>query len=109
MKVACLLITHLRTKVEVRRHPDLKSTPAVIVGRSKGRSMVVDSTPYTSGVSPGMTLEEALSIRSGDSRPRSRRASLPQGVRSGSRLTAGDQRSGGGIGAGDGLCPAGRP
>ena len=63
MKVACLLITHLRTKVEVRRHPDLKSTPAVIVGRSKGRSMVVDSTPYTSNVAPGMTLEEALSIR----------------------------------------------
>ena len=63
MKVACLLITHLRTKVEMRRHPDLKSTPAVIVGRSKGRSMVVDSTPYTSGVAPGMTLEEALSIR----------------------------------------------
>ena len=32
--------------------------------------MVVDSTPSASGVSPGMTLEEALSIRSGDSRPR---------------------------------------
>ena len=63
MKVACLLITHLRAKVEMRRHPDLKSTPAVIVGRSKGRSMVVDSTPYTSGVATGMTLEEALSIR----------------------------------------------
>ena len=63
MKVACLLITHLRTKVEMRRHPDLKSSPAVIVGRSKGRSMVVDSTPYTSGVATGMTLEEALSIR----------------------------------------------
>ena len=63
MKVACLLITHLRTKVEMRRHPDLKSSPAVIVGRSKGRSMVVDSTPSATGVSPGMTLEEALSIR----------------------------------------------
>ena len=63
MKVACLLITHLRTKVEMRRHPDLKSSPAVIVGRSKGRSMVVDSTPYTSGIAAGMTLEEALSIR----------------------------------------------
>ena len=46
----------------MRRHPDLKSTPAVIMGRSKGRSMVVDSTPYTSSVAPGMTLEEALSI-----------------------------------------------
>ena len=63
MKVACLLITHLRTKVEMRRHPNLKNTAAIIVGRSKRRSIVVDSTPYTSGVSPGMTLEEALSIR----------------------------------------------
>ena len=63
MKVACLLITHLRAKVEMRRHPNLKNTAAIIVGRSKRRSIVVDSTPYTSGVSPGMTLEEALSIR----------------------------------------------
>ena len=63
MKVACLLITHLRTKVEMRRHPNLKSTSAVIVERSKGRSMVVNSTPSASGVSPGITLEEALSIR----------------------------------------------
>ena len=63
MKVACLLITHLRTKVEMRRHPDLKSTPAVIVERSVGRAQVVDSTPSASGVSPGMTLEEALSIQ----------------------------------------------
>ena len=63
MKVVCLLITHLRTKVEVRRHPDLKSTPAVIVEPSRGRSLVVDSTSSANAVSPGMTLEEALSIR----------------------------------------------
>ena len=64
MKVACLLITHLRTKIEMRRHPNLKKIDAIIVERSKGRSQVVDSTPSASGVSPGMTLEEALSIRS---------------------------------------------
>ena len=63
MKVACLLITHLRAKVEMRRHPDLKNIPAVIVERSGGRSLVVDSTPYASGVSPGITLEEAFSIQ----------------------------------------------
>ena len=63
MKVACLLITHLRIKVEMRRHPDLKSTPAVIVERSVGRAQVVDATLSANGVSPGMTLEEALSIR----------------------------------------------
>ena len=65
MKVACLLITHLRTKIEMRRHPNLKNIAAIIMVRSEGRSLVVDSTPSASGVSPGMTLEEALSIRSG--------------------------------------------
>ena len=71
--------------------------------------MVVDSTPYTSGVATGMTLEEALSIRSGAlvleaDEPHYRRvfaqvlASL-QGISD--RVE--------GIGAGDGLCPAGRP
>ena len=65
MKVACLLITHLRTKIEMRRHPNLKNIAAIIMVPSEGRSLVVDSTPSASGVSPGMTLEEALSIRSG--------------------------------------------
>ena len=63
MKVACLLITHLRAKVEMRRHPNLKNIDAIIVERSRGRSQVVDSKPSASGVSPGMTLEEALSIQ----------------------------------------------
>ena len=63
MKVACLLITHLRAKIEMRRHPNLKNIDAIIVERSMGRSQVVDSTPSASGVSPGNTLEEALSIQ----------------------------------------------
>ena len=63
MKVACLFITHLRTKVEGRRHPNLKHTPTVIVDRSGGRPRVVDSTLSATGVSPAMTLEEALSIQ----------------------------------------------
>ena len=63
MKVACLLITHLRTKVEMHRHPNLKNIAAIIMVRSGGRSLVVDSTPSASGASPGMTLEEALSIQ----------------------------------------------
>ena len=63
MKIACLLITHLRAKVELRNNPTLVNTPAIIVERSEGWSRVVDFTPSTSGVSPGMTLEEALSIR----------------------------------------------
>ena len=63
MKVACLLITHLRAKVEMRRHPNLGNIAAIIVERSRGRSLVVESTPYASGVSLGITLEEALPIR----------------------------------------------
>ena len=48
----------------MRRHSNLKNIAAIIMVRSEGRSLVVDSTPYASGASPGMTLEEALSIRS---------------------------------------------
>ena len=62
MNIACLLITHLRAKVEIRRHPDLKSNPAIIIERSGGKARVVDSTPSTPGVSPGMTPEQVLSI-----------------------------------------------
>ena len=63
MKVACLLITHLRARVEMRRHLNLKVTPAVIVDRSGRGPRVVDNTPITTGVWPGMTLQKALSIR----------------------------------------------
>ena len=63
MMIACLLITHLRAKVEMRRHRDLRNNPAIIMERSGGRSLVVDATPFTSGVLPGMNQEEALSIR----------------------------------------------
>ena len=63
MKVACLLITHLRAKVEMQRNPHLQDSPAVIVERPDGRALVADSTPSATGVLPGMTLEEALSIQ----------------------------------------------
>ena len=61
MKVACVFVTHLRAKVALRRQPRLKDSPAVIVARSNGRAVVVDYLPVTSGVSVGMTLEQALS------------------------------------------------
>ncbi len=61
-KIACLLITHFRAKVEMRHHPDLKNNPALIIERSGGRSRVADFTPSTPGVSPNMTVEQALSI-----------------------------------------------
>ena len=65
MRVACVLVTHLRTKVELRNHPNLKETTAVIVDRSKGRPLVVDTFPAVVGVSPGMTQEQALSHQPG--------------------------------------------
>ena len=61
MKLACVLITHLRAKVEMRRRPGLKDRPAVIVGRCRGRPMVVDCFPAAAGVAVGMTPEQALS------------------------------------------------
>ena len=61
MKIACVLITHLRAKVEMRRQPHLKNRAVLIVDRSKGRPLVVDNFPAVSGVDAGMTLDQALS------------------------------------------------
>ena len=65
MKIACVLITHLRAKVEMRRQPRLKDRPVLIVERRRGRSLVIDHFPAASGVTAGMTLEQALSRQSG--------------------------------------------
>ena len=61
MKVACVLITHLRAKCELQRQPALAAEPAVIVDRSVGRPHVIDVFPATTGVPAGISLEEALS------------------------------------------------
>ena len=63
MRVACVLATRLRAKVEMYRHPHLRNMPVVIVdrGNSGTRPLVVDRFPKASGVRPGMTLEEAVS------------------------------------------------
>ena len=75
MKVACLLITHLRAKAEMRRLPHLKDQPVLIVDRGeqggsgrngrKSRTVVVDHFPAADAVSAGMPLEQALSYQSG--------------------------------------------
>ena len=63
MRVACVLLTHLRAKVEIRRHPHLKDSPVIIVDRdpSSASPLVVDRFPAVSGVAVGMTLEQAMS------------------------------------------------
>ena len=63
MRVACVLITHLRAKVELHRQPGLKATPAVVVGHERGRTVVLDTLPKSPGALEGMTVEEALSHR----------------------------------------------
>ena len=63
MKVACVLLTHLRAKVEIRRYPHLKDSPVIVVDRDSStvRPIVVDRFPAASGVAVGMTLEQAMS------------------------------------------------
>ena len=61
MRVACVLITHLRAKVELRRQPHLAGEPVLIVDRSQTRPLVVDRSPAAAGVAAGMTLEQARS------------------------------------------------
>ena len=63
MRVACVLITHLRAKAEMRRQPHLKGKPTLIVDRnpSIGTPIVVDRFPEASEVMIGMTPEQAVS------------------------------------------------
>ena len=65
MKVACILITHLRAKAEMQRRPHLKKQPALVADRSKSRPVVVDHFPMAMAVSAGMPLEQALSRQAG--------------------------------------------
>ena len=60
MRIACVLITHLRAKVELQRQPHLRNSPVVIVDHSR-RPLVADRLPACAGVTAGMPLEEALS------------------------------------------------
>ncbi len=65
MKLACVLIPHLRALVELRRRPHLRKRPIVIVDRSSGRSLVADFLPEGSVVRQGMSLEQAMSLHGG--------------------------------------------
>ena len=63
MRIACVLVTHLRAKAEMRRRPHLKGKPVLIVDRnpSIGIPIVVDRSPEASGATIGMTPEQAVS------------------------------------------------
>ena len=64
MRVACVLVTHLRAKVEMQKRPHLKDSPVLIVDRdpSRKRPMVVDGFPPSVKSVTGLTLEQALSL-----------------------------------------------
>ena len=64
MTIACIIITHLRAKAEMKRQPDLADKPAVIVERrySGAGPAVVDRFPNAPPVAVGLSLEKAVSL-----------------------------------------------
>ena len=65
MRIACVLITHLRAKAELRRHAHLKdNSPIAVVDRTSGKPLVVDTSAGAS-VRAGTTLEQAMSSHNG--------------------------------------------
>ena len=61
MKVACVLITHLPVKAEMRRHPRLRRNPIIISGNSDNGSVVLDASVQVEGVVTGMPLQQVVS------------------------------------------------
>ncbi len=64
MRIACVLITHLRAKAELRRHAHLRDSPIAVVDGTDGKPLVVDSSAGASARA-GMTLEQAMSYHNG--------------------------------------------
>lgn len=65
MRVACILITHIRAKAELRRRAELENRAFVIVDRIRAEAPVTDLSPLAKGILPGMTLQQAMSVQSG--------------------------------------------
>ena len=61
MSIACVLITHLPAKAELRRHPGLRKRAVIITAESSKGALVMDVAPEVQGVAAGMPLQEALS------------------------------------------------
>jgi len=61
VKIACVLITHLPVKAEVRRNDALRDRPILITTPSSDGARVLDVSSQVTGVSTGMPLQEALS------------------------------------------------
>ena len=59
--IACMLITHLPVKSEVRRYPQLRGKPVIIAESYGSKDLVLDSSAEAHGVRSGMSLAEAMS------------------------------------------------
>ena len=64
MRIACVLITYLRAKAELRRHAHLRDSSIAVVDRTSGKPLVVDTSAGASARA-GMTLEQAMSSHNG--------------------------------------------
>ena len=61
MKVACVLITHLRIKAELMRYPELRGKPVIVTQSTGSKQVVLDRSPEARGVVAGMPLQESVS------------------------------------------------
>ena len=60
-RIACVSISHLPMKAELRRTPILRGKPVMVTARSDRGPEVLDFSPQVERVSPGMPLREAIS------------------------------------------------
>ncbi|MQG62102.1 MAG: hypothetical protein FI708_05125, partial [SAR202 cluster bacterium] len=58
--IACMLVTHLPVKAEIRRYPQLRGKPVIITESYGSKNLVLDSSAEVRGVSAGMPLAEAM-------------------------------------------------
>ena len=58
--IACMLVTHLPVKSEVRRYTQLRGKPVIITESYGSQNLVLDSSAEAKGVTDGMTLAEAM-------------------------------------------------
>ena len=61
MKIACILITNLPLKAEMRRHTELRDRPVIVFADSGRGPHVLDSSLDAAGVVADMPLQEAIS------------------------------------------------
>jgi DNA polymerase-4 len=55
-----VLLPHFAIQVEIRQHPELREQPLALMTTSGSRQIVLDASPTTSDITPGMSLTEAL-------------------------------------------------